>query len=165
MKIQKYSTPLSSHIKGREKHVNRRSGRIHAGYSTFTETGRCNSFNPNGQNVPRLDNDEFGIRNFHVPDKGKVYFLIDFSGFESRLMAWKSGDEVMIDLFSNNGDMHKRTASVMTGKPESEIVKKSVLTQRQAISVLHMAGQSTHCKRPLKRNILSEKPLMNVQIS
>ncbi|MEC3841525.1 bifunctional 3'-5' exonuclease/DNA polymerase [Bacillus amyloliquefaciens] len=124
MKIQKYSTLLSSHIKGREKHVNRRSGRIHAGYSTFTETGRCNSFNPNGQNVPRLDNDEFGIRNFHVPDKGKVYFLIDFSGFELRLMAWKSGDEVMIDLFSNNGDMHKRTASVMTGKPESEIVKK-----------------------------------------
>ncbi|MCY9198085.1 bifunctional 3'-5' exonuclease/DNA polymerase [Bacillus atrophaeus] len=124
MKIQKYSTLLSSHIKGREKHVNRRSGRIHAGYSTFTETARCNSFNPNGQNVPRIDNDEFGIRNFHIPEEGKVYFLIDFSGFELRLMAWKSGDEVMIDLFVNNGDMHKRTASVMTGKPESEIVKK-----------------------------------------
>ncbi|MCY8609925.1 bifunctional 3'-5' exonuclease/DNA polymerase [Bacillus haynesii] len=124
MKIQKYSTLLSSHIKGREKHLNRRSGRIHPGYSTFTETGRCNSFHPNGQNVPRVDNDEFGIRNFHIPEQGKVYFLIDFSGFELRLMAWKSGDEVMIDLFVNNGDMHRRTASEMTGKPESEIVKK-----------------------------------------
>ncbi|MFJ5716563.1 hypothetical protein [Neobacillus sp. NPDC093127] len=45
-KIQKYSTLLSSHIKGREKYFNDRSGRIHAGYSTFTETSRTNSFNP-----------------------------------------------------------------------------------------------------------------------
>ncbi|MGG1014808.1 bifunctional 3'-5' exonuclease/DNA polymerase [Bacillus subtilis] len=124
MKIQKYATLLSSHIKGREKYLNSRSGRIHAGYSTFTETARCNSFNPNGQNVPRVDNDEFGIRNFYIPDEGKVLFLIDYSGFELRLMSWKSGDEVMIDLFVNNGDMHKKTASVMTGKPESEIEKK-----------------------------------------
>lgn len=123
-KIQKYTTLLSSHIKGREKYLNSRSGRIHAGYSTFTETSRTNSFNPNGQNVPRPDNDEFGIRNFFIPAPGKVLFFIDFSGFELRLMAWKSGDEVMTELFRTGGDMHKRTASVMTGKPESEIIKK-----------------------------------------
>ncbi|MEH7457564.1 bifunctional 3'-5' exonuclease/DNA polymerase [Bacillus sp. JJ1127] len=123
-KIQKYTTLLSSHIVGREKYLNFISGRIHAGYSPFTETGRLNSFNPNGQNVPRLDNDEFGIRNFYVPKPGKILFFIDFSGFELRLMAWKSGDEVMTELFNTGGDMHRRTASVMTGKPESEIVKK-----------------------------------------
>jgi len=121
--IQKYSTLLSSHIVGREKYLNEVSGRIHAGYSPFTETGRCNSFNPNGQNVPRLDKDKFGIRNFYVPRPGKILFFIDFSGFELRLMAWKSGDEVMIDIFRTGGDMHKRTASTLTGKPESEITK------------------------------------------
>ncbi|TYS60508.1 bifunctional 3'-5' exonuclease/DNA polymerase [Sutcliffiella horikoshii] len=122
-RIQSYSTLISSHIVGREKYLNERSGRIHAGYSTFTDTGRCNSFNPNGQNVPSPHKDELKIRNFFVPAPGKALFLIDFSGFELRLMAWKAKDETMIELFNNNGDMHRKTASVLTGKPEKEITK------------------------------------------
>lgn len=121
--IQKYSTLLSSHIIGREKHRNEVSGRIHAGYGVWTETSRANSFNPNGQNVPRVDNDMFGIRNFYRAPEGKILFLIDFSGFELRLMAWRANDSVMIDLFNTNGDMHRRTASTLTGKPEKEITK------------------------------------------
>lgn len=45
-KIQKYSTLLSSHIEGREKYVNPVTGRIHAAYEPWTETGRLSSFNP-----------------------------------------------------------------------------------------------------------------------
>jgi DNA polymerase-1 len=77
----------------------------------------------NGQNVPRTDNDEFGIRNFYRAPDGKVLYLIDYSGFELRLMAWKSGDEVMTDAFKHGGDLHRKTASTLTGKPESEITK------------------------------------------
>jgi DNA polymerase I len=123
-KIQKYSTLLSSHVDGREKYLNSESGRIHAGYSSFTDTGRCNSFSPNGQNVPGIYNDELGVRNMYVSGPGKIFFFIDFSGFELRLLAWKAGDEVMIDLFNTNGDMHRKTAAELTGKPESEIDKK-----------------------------------------
>ncbi|MGV2537853.1 hypothetical protein, partial [Bacillus thuringiensis] len=65
-KIQKYTTLLSSHIVGREKYLNFMSGRIHDGYSPFTETGCLNSFNLNEQNVPRPYNDEFKNRNFFV---------------------------------------------------------------------------------------------------
>ena len=119
--IQKYTTLISSHIVGREKYLNSESGRIHAGYSTFTDTGRCNSFRPNGQNVPATYNDELKIRNFFVPSPGKVLFFIDFSGFELRLMAWRSNDETMINLFNSNGDMHRRTAMTLTGKKEDEI--------------------------------------------
>lgn len=122
-KIQKYTTLISSHIVGREKFLNSVSERIHAGYSTFTDTSRCNSFKPNAQNVPRPDNDDLKIRRFYQPAPGKVLFLIDFSGFELRLMAYKANDAVMIDLFNTNGDMHRRTASTLTGKPESEIEK------------------------------------------
>lgn len=121
--IQKYSTLLSSHIIGREKYRNPVSGRIHAGYGVWTETSRANSFSPNGQNVPRVDNDVFGIRNFYTSSPGKILFLIDFSGFELRILAWNAKDEVMIELFNTKGDMHRRTASTMTGKPESEITK------------------------------------------
>lgn len=122
-KMQTYSTLLSSHIIGRQKYLNEISGRIHASYSPWTETSRLNSFNPNGQNIPRMDNDVFEIRNFYKAPAGKILFFIDFSGFELRLMAWKSGDEVMIDAFKHGGDLHKKTASTMTGKPESEITK------------------------------------------
>jgi DNA polymerase-1 len=123
-KIQTYSTLLSSHIIGRAKFLNEISGRIHAHYGVWTETGRCNCFQPNGQNVPRTDNDVFGIRNFYVPAPGKILFFIDFSGFELRLMAWKSGDETMLQIFNTGGDIHRRTASEITGKPEEEVTKK-----------------------------------------
>lgn len=123
--IQTYSTLLSSHIIGRAKYLNEISGRIHARYGVWTETGRCNCFEPNGQNVPRLDNDVFKIRNFYVPAPGKILFFIDFSGFELRLMAWRSGDETMIEIFKTpGGDIHRRTASEIADKPESEITKK-----------------------------------------
>ena len=122
--IQKYTTLMSSHIVGREKYLNDVSERIHSGYSTFTDTGRCNSFRPNAQNVPRPDNDELEIRKFFVPAPKKIMFFIDFSGFELRLMSWKANDETMINLFNTNGDMHRKTASTLTGKPESEISKE-----------------------------------------
>lgn len=121
--MQTYTTLLSSHIIGRAKYQNPVSGRIHAGYTQWTETSRLNSFRPNGQNVPRLDNDVFGIRNFYVAPPGKILLFIDFSGFELRLMAWRSGDEVMLQAFNHGEDLHKKTAVALTGKPEDEITK------------------------------------------
>jgi len=119
--IGTYSTLISSHIVGRERFVNDVSKRIHSGYSTFTDTSRCNSFKPNAQNVPAIYNDKLGIRKFYVPGPGKVMFFIDFSGFELRIMAWKANDETMIELFNTNGDMHKRTAATLTGKDEVDV--------------------------------------------
>ena len=130
--IQKYSTLLSSHIVGREKHLNEVSGRIHAGYGVWTETSRANSFNPNGQNVPRVDNDVFGIRNFYRAPNGKVLFLIDFSGFELRIMSWRANDAVMIELFNTGGDMHKRTAMTLTGKENPNDITKPERTSAKA---------------------------------
>lgn len=121
--IQKYSTLLSSHIVGREKYVNERTNRIHANYTPWTRTSRLNSSKPNGQNVPNIHNDVFGIRNFYTAAPGKVLFLIDFAGFELRILAWKSGDETMIDIFKNNGDIHRKTGAEITGKPEEEVTK------------------------------------------
>lgn len=123
-KIQTYTTLLGSHIEGRRKYINVVTGRIHAEYTPWTETARLNSKHPNGQNVPRTDNDEFGIRNFYTPRPGKVLFMIDFSGFELRLMAWRSSDQVMIEIFRTGGDIHRKTASEATGKPEELVEKK-----------------------------------------
>lgn len=45
-KVTKYTTLLSSHIEGRQKFVNPVTGRIHAHYTQWTETGRLNSSKP-----------------------------------------------------------------------------------------------------------------------
>jgi DNA polymerase-1 len=123
--IQKMTTLLSSHLEGREKYANPVSGgRIHAEYTPWTDTARLNSMKPNGQNVPRLDNDTLGVRNMYKAPPGRILFFIDFSGFELRLLAWKSGDEVMIEIFRTGGDMHRKTAASIADKPESEVTKK-----------------------------------------
>jgi len=123
-KIQTYTTLLSSHIEGRRKYINSVTKRIHAEYSPWTETARCNCKHPNGQNVPRPDNDELKIRNFYIPGPGKVLLLIDFAGFELRITAWRANDEVMINIFRHGGDMHRTTAAEATGKPPDEVTKK-----------------------------------------
>lgn len=122
-KIQKYSTLLSSHVDGREKYLNPVTKRIHHNYGVWTETARCNCFRPNGQNVPRADHDELGVRTMYKAEEGKRFFFIDFSGFELRIIAWKSHDPNMIEIFNTGGDMHRKTAATATGNPESEITK------------------------------------------
>lgn len=39
-------------------------------------------------------------------------------------MAWRSGDETMIEIFRTGGDMHRKTAATVTGKPEDLVTKK-----------------------------------------
>lgn len=122
-RIQKYATLLSSHIEGREKYVNPITDRIHAKYEPWTETSRLASMEPNGQNVPRPDNDELGVRNFYKAAPGKVLILEDESGFELRLTAWKSNCPVMIPAFLNKEDLHAKTAGTMTGKDPKDVTK------------------------------------------
>jgi len=121
--VQTYTTLISSHIIGRQKYINPISRRIHAGYTQWTETSRLNSQSPNQQNVSRDPIGSINVRNFYEAPSGKILFFIDFSGFELRLMAWASKDETMIDAFLHGGDLHRKTAATMTGKPESEITK------------------------------------------
>lgn len=149
-KIQKYTTLLSSHIDGREKWQNPVTGKIHANYTPWTDTARLNSNNPNGQNVPRLDNDELGVRNFYVAGPGKILFFIDFSGFELRILAWKSGDKVMIDIFNNGGDMHRKTAASIAGKPEEEVTKKERTDAKPANFQMAYGGTEHALQKTIK---------------
>lgn len=124
LKLGNYSTLLSSHIEGRSKYVNPFTGRIHAQYAPWTETGRLSSSNPNGQNVPRTDNDEFGVRNLYKAEPGNILMLVDFSGFELRLIAWMAGDEHMLKIFNEKGDMHMATAMTLTGKKKEDVTRE-----------------------------------------
>jgi DNA polymerase-1 len=90
--------------------------RVHTSYQqAVTSTGRLSSSDPNLQNIPIRTNEGITIREAFVAPKGSKILAIDYSQIELRLMAHYSKDDIMIDAFNNNEDIHKRTASEVFG--------------------------------------------------
>lgn len=57
------------------------------------------------------------VRSLFISDKGYDYVYLDYSQIELRVMAICAKDQVMLDLFKNNIDIHKATASSALGIP------------------------------------------------
>ena len=55
------------------------------------------------------------LRKAFVPAAGCVFIDADYSQIELRLLAHMSGDQVLIDAFNNNQDIHLLTASQVLG--------------------------------------------------
>lgn len=149
--MQKYSVLISSHIEGRKKYVHPITGRIHSSYTIWTETSRTNSQRPNGQNVPRPDNDIFEIRGLYQPAKGKVLILADQAGFELRLMAWQSNDETMQNLLNNGEDLHMATAMEMTHKPKEQVSKHERSLAKAGNFGINYGGTEHSLQKTLKK--------------
>ena len=66
---------------------------------------------PNLQNKPIRTPEGVTIREAFVASEGKKILAMDYSQIELRLMAHYSKDQIMLDSFKNNEDIHKRTAS------------------------------------------------------
>ncbi|MFH1759032.1 MAG: DNA polymerase [Patescibacteria group bacterium] len=83
-----------------------RRGRIYTTFlQTGTATGRLSSQNPNLQNVPLV------VKEVFVADRGWQLVSFDYSQVELRILAALSRDPKMIKTFTDNGDIHKMTAS------------------------------------------------------
>lgn len=91
-------------------------GKIHSTFNqTITTTGRISSTEPNLQNIPvKL---ELGreLRKVFIPQKDCIYVDADYSQIELRVMAEMSGDDVLINAFKENQDIHRLTASQVFG--------------------------------------------------
>jgi len=81
-------------------------GKIHPSFKKVTVSGRLSCTNPNIQQMKRMSEDEFKIRQAFVADPGYVMGAVDFSQLELFILAHVSGDEVMIDAFNNDKDLH-----------------------------------------------------------
>ena len=99
---------------------------IHTSFNqTITATGRLSSTEPNLQNIPIKTEEGRRIRKAFVAKKaGNLLIACDYSQIELRVLAHMSGDEVLIDSFRNNEDIHARTASEVFGVPISEVTKE-----------------------------------------
>lgn len=83
---------------------------IHTSFGqTTTATGRLSSNNPNLQNIPV--NDRFNFRSVFVPRDNHELVSFDYSQIELRLLAHVAEDQVLIETFQNNLDVHSATAA------------------------------------------------------
>ena len=101
--------------------INPKTGRIHTSYNqTVTATGRLSSSDPNLQNIPIRTEEGRKIRRAFVPRKGWHLVSADYSQVELRILAHYSDDDILIQAFSRDEDIHSRTAcEVFQVAPES----------------------------------------------
>ncbi len=92
--------------------INPETGRIHTSYNqTVAATGRLSSSDPNLQNIPIRTDEGREIRRAFVPRQGWYLLAADYSQIELRILAHYSDDEILIQAFLNNEDIHSRTAA------------------------------------------------------
>lgn len=109
-------------------------GRVHTTFhQTETRTGRISSSEPNLQNIPVRRENGRELRRFFVAEKGKVLCDADYSQIELRVLAHMADDEVMIQTFENNGDIHTSTASNVFHMPP-ELITPLMRSRAKAVN-------------------------------
>jgi len=98
-------------------------GRIYTSFNqTVTATGRLSSSDPNLQNIPVRTEEGKAIRALFEPGAGYDCLLsADYSQIELRILAHVSQDELFMDAFRQNQDIHARTASEVFGTPLEQV--------------------------------------------
>jgi DNA polymerase-1 len=106
----------STYVDALPKLVHPKTGRVHTSYNqTVTATGRLSSSEPNLQNIPIRAEEGSRIRQAFIPEKGWVIVSADYSQIELRILAHLSQDEMLMEAFQKEEDIHTRTASEIFG--------------------------------------------------
>ena len=122
---RKWGKIKSTYIDGYLRYLNPVTGCIHPElFALSTDTGRMNCRNPNCQNMPRRTNDPIGVRSFIKAPKGHLILSLDYSQIELRVGSFYCRDEVMMDTYRRNGDIHAATTSVIFGVTYEEAQDK-----------------------------------------
>lgn len=115
---------------------------------TGTETGRLSSRETvygtggNLQNVPK------GItRRIFIPDTGKVFVNADLSQAEARVVAWLAGEEHLIRVFNEGGDIHRKNAANIYRKKSEEVTEEErEIAKRITHAANYLVGPITFSK-------------------
>lgn len=102
--------------------VNPASGRVHTNFAqAVAVTGRLASSDPNLQNIPVRTGEGRRIREAFIAPPGCRIVSADYSQIELRIMAHLSGDEGLIQAFSQGEDIHRATAAEIFDMPPADV--------------------------------------------
>lgn len=123
--------------------VNPKTGRVHTSFmQAVAATGRLSSNNPNLQNIPIRTEKGRMIRKAFIPRNEKYTLLsADYSQVELRIIAALAGDEVMIEAFKNNEDIHASTAAKVFGVNPQDVTK-DMRSRAKAVNFGIIYGQT-----------------------
>jgi len=132
----------STYVDALQKLTNKETGRIHTSFNqTITVTGRLSSSNPNLQNIPIRKEEGKKIRKAFIPKEGCTLISADYSQVELRILAHCADDEILIEAFNNDEDIHARTAlEVFQVLPE--FITDDLRSQAKAINFGIVYGMS-----------------------
>eukprot|EP00916_Digyalum_oweni_P026416 GHVL01043404.1.p1 GENE.GHVL01043404.1~~GHVL01043404.1.p1 ORF type:complete len:1456 (+),score=379.99 GHVL01043404.1:481-4368(+) len=117
---RKTSKAVQSFMLKVPKHIHPKTGRIHPNFQQCgANSGRFTCDSPNLQQIPR----DYKYRACFIPRIGFKFVIADFSQIELRIAAEISKDKKMIEAYQQGLDLHKLTASLVTGKPLEQINK------------------------------------------
>ena len=112
---------LSTYGESFSAHVNPLTGRIHANFRIGgAATGRFTCSSPNIQNPPR----DKSFRSLFTAAPGKILVIADYNQIELRVAALLSKDSVLLATFEKGEDLHRKTASALTGIPMNTVTKE-----------------------------------------
>ncbi|WP_453994502.1 DNA polymerase I [Bacillus nitroreducens] len=124
----------STYIEGLLKVVHEDTSKVHTRFQqALTQTGRLSSTDPNLQNIPIRLEEGRKIRQAFVPSQKDWYiFAADYSQIELRVLAHIANDENLISAFTNDLDIHTKTAMDVFHVEEDEVTSDM---RRQAKAV------------------------------
>lgn len=116
---------IGTYLTGLSKRIDP-DGRIRSDFKRFISTGRLSSSRPNLQNIPRPENDLFGLRSLFIAPEGKTLIVVDYSQIELRILAHFSRDPKLMEAYMKGEDIHAATAKALFDLPEpvSEVKEK-----------------------------------------
>lgn len=93
------------------------NSRIYSSFlQTGTATGRLSSKDPNLQNIPAHGQYAKDYKTCFVAKEGFSFISLDYSQIELRMLAHFSEDEKLLEAFSNDEDIHAKTAIMIFGE-------------------------------------------------
>ena len=127
---RQHTKALTSFLNSLTAQVHPRTGRLHPRYAQIgAASGRMSCGNPNIQQIPR----DAAFRACFVAPAGRRLIIADYSQIELRVAAALARDARMIAAYQAGEDLHRLTASLVTGKPMAAVTS----SDRQAAKAVN----------------------------
>lgn len=125
LEYRKLQKLYATYLNGLEKYIFP-DNKIHTIYNQVqASTGRISSTEPNMQNITIRDTEQKEVRKIFIPSEPNLKIVsCDYSQIELRILAHISEDGNLINAFSENQDIHAKTASKIFNTPLAQVTKE-----------------------------------------